>query len=276
LSNRYHFEQRLGKGGMGIVYKALDKELDRKVAVKLVHPDLTGSIETHDRFKREAKSAASLTHPNIVTVHDFGVSEDGRAYLVMELLQGITLRQELHRRGPLNAQRSVRILSNVCAAVEAAHAQGILHRDLKPENIFLIEPEGEETAKILDFGVAKQILTADALPTASQTGPGMLLGTLSYMSPEQLRGDKAAESWDVWALSVVAYEMIAGVHPFADSSALGVYDAIRSGRMTPLNRHLPGASPEMQSFFEKTLSLEIGLRPSSTRQFFDGFSRLVH
>ena len=135
------------------MYKSFDTELERNVAIKLIHPHLVASREAATHFKQEAKAPASFTHPNVVTVYDYGVAEDRRAYLVMELLRGSTLRQELHRNQRLSPERASNILSGICAAVEAAHRRLILHRDLKPENIFLEKSDGTETAKMLDFGV---------------------------------------------------------------------------------------------------------------------------
>jgi eukaryotic-like serine/threonine-protein kinase len=275
VARRYRFEQRLGEGGMGIVYQARDMELERQVAVKLIRSDLTASPETVTRFKREAKAAASFTHPNVVTVHDFGVEENQRAFLVMELLRGLTLRQELNKTGRLDAPRALEILHGVCTAVDAAHQQRLLHRDLKPENIFLAKSGETETAKILDFGVAKPIASAERTLSTGQTGPGMLVGTLEYMSPEQLRGEKPAESWDLWALAVVAYEMLAGVHPFAGSTMLDVYNAILAGCVIPLCTHLPEAPQTWQRFFDEALSTRIESRPDSALRLFSTFRQSI-
>jgi hypothetical protein len=275
LANRYRFERRLGEGGMGTVYQAFDMELERQVAVKLIRSDLTASAAAAARFKQEAKAAASFTHPNVVTVYDFGVAQDQRAYLVMELLRGVTLRQELGKSGRLPVPRASEVLRDVCSAAEAAHRQRLLHRDLKPENIFLVNASGMEIAKILDFGVVKPIAAADTTQTAGQTGPGMLVGTLKYMAPEQLRGEDPSESWDLWALAVVAYEMLAGAHPFAGSAVLDVHNAVCSGRATPLHAHLPEAPPSWQHFFDQALSLRVDLRPASAIQLFSCFKQYV-
>ncbi len=262
LAHRYRFEKRLGEGGMGMVYESLDTQLGRHVAVKLIRPDLISSPEAVTRFRREARIAASLTHPNVVTVHDFGVADDQRAYLVMELLQGLTVRQELNRRGRLQPSRASEIFNGVCAAVDAAHRLRLLHRDLKPENIFLSNSETTEAVKILDFGVAKPLAATDST-RSNPTGPGMLVGTLKYMSPEELRGGKPAESWDVWALSVVAYEMLTGIHPFDGSSSLDISNRILAGQVTPLRTHFPEAPPSWQHFFDRALAVEVEVRPAS-------------
>jgi tRNA A-37 threonylcarbamoyl transferase component Bud32 len=267
LAGRYRFERRLGEGGMGMVYESLDMELERRVAVKLIRPDLTASAEAVSRFRREARAAASFTNPNVVTIHDFGMAEGGRAYLVMELLHGSTLRQELKMNGPLPASRASGILDGVCSAVAAAHNQRLLHRDIKPENIFLVKSEGADVAKILDFGVVKPIIPAETTQSSPQTDSGMLVGTLKYMSPEQLRGEKPAESWDLWALAVVAYEMLASAHPFNGSTSLDVSNTILAVRITPLCTYLPEAPPSWQCFFDQALSINISSRPASALQF---------
>jgi len=271
IDRRYRFEQRLGQGGMGVVYKSFDTELERNVAIKLIHPHLVASLEAAARFKQEAKAAASFTHPNVVTVYDYGVAEDRRAYLVMELLRGSTLRQELQRNQRLSPERASNILSGICAAVEAAHKMLILHRDLKPENIFLEKSDGTETAKILDFGVVKFLSQSDETVSANQTEPGRLVGTLKYMSPEELKGDRPAESWDLWALAVVAYEMLAGVHPFTGSTVSEVRVAILDGRITPLQTHWPDAPEALRHFFNKALAFNPTSRPKSSLQLLSDF-----
>ncbi len=275
LDQRYRLEQRLGGGGMGTVYKAFDTELERLVAIKMMRPDLTASADAAARFKREAKAAASFSHPNVVTVYDFGAEGNRRAYLVMELLHGSTLRQELKCCGRLPSLRVSGILGGVCTAVDAAHQKKLLHRDLKPENIFLLSSRGIEIAKILDFGVAKSIALPTAIETADQTDAGMLVGTLMYMSPEQLRGGKAAESWDLWALAVVAYEMLAGNHPFAGSTTQEVRSSILARNLTPLRTYLPKAPPSWQHFFDKALADRVESRPNSALQLYAGFENCI-
>jgi serine/threonine-protein kinase len=274
LAHRYRFERRIGEGGMGMVYESLDTQLGRHVAVKLIRPDLTSSPEAVARFRREAKTAASFSHPNVVTVYDFGVAEDQRAFLVMELLHGSTLRQELSRQGRLSISRAAAILDGVCTAVAAAHQRRLLHRDIKPENIFLANSDGVEIAKILDFGVAKPLATTDSTRSSS-TGSGVLMGTLKYMSPEELRGGKPIESWDLWALAVVAYEMLAGVHPFDGSSSLDISNRILAGLATPLTSHIPEAPASWLRFFKQALAPDVESRPASALQLYTQFRSAV-
>jgi hypothetical protein len=275
LARRYWFERKLGKGGMGIVYESHDTELDRHVAIKLIHPMLMSSTEAAARFRQEARAAAGFTHPNVVTIYDYGVAEDGRAYLVMELLRGVTLRQELKRRQRLDAARVYEILSGVSAAVDTAHRRGLIHRDLKPENIFLAKTDDGETPKILDFGVVKTLTRSEEDTAENETEPGRLVGTLKYMSPEELRGENPTEGWDLWALTVVAYEMLAGVHPFNGSTSSETRNAIIDGRMAPIDSQLPEAPASLRQFFEKALASDRRLRPPSASQFLSDFMQSI-
>jgi eukaryotic-like serine/threonine-protein kinase len=271
LGGRYRFERELGRGGMGAVWEAFDTELERRVAVKLILPELLASPDAVARFKREARAAAGLSHPNVVIVHDFGVAEDQRAYLVMELLHGRTLRHELHESGRLTPPRAVEILRGVCAAVDAAHRRRLLHRDLKPENIFLAKAGELEIPKILDFGVVKAIGLDERTLSEAGTQPGALVGTLKYMSPEQLRGESASERWDLWALAVVAYEMLAGAHPFAAGGRLEWERAILTARVAPLREHFPDAPATWETFFARALAADPTARPASASDLFAEF-----
>jgi tRNA A-37 threonylcarbamoyl transferase component Bud32 len=272
LAGRYHLERRRGQGGMGVVYEATDTALERRVAVKVIHDELVGSAEAAERFRREARAAASFAHPNVVTVYDFGAVADTRAFLVMELLAGTTLREELDRQKRVTASRVIEILRGICAAVDAAHRRQLVHRDLKPANIFLSRGETGEIPKVLDFGVAK-FLPAAAQAT-SDTGRAVLVGTLSYMAPEQLRGLPVDPAWDLWALAVVTYEMLAGAHPFAGIKGAD-YSAVLLGRFTPLAAHLPEPPARWQEFFARAFALEPERRPASARVFFSGLEEAL-
>lgn len=265
LADRYRLQRRLGRGGMGTVYAAADTALERRVAVKLIREDLVGSADAAERFRREARAAAGFTHPNVVTVHDFGVAADTRAFLVMELLEGTTLREELREKQRLPAARTLEILRGVVAAVEAAHRRQLIHRDLKPENVFLARGEAGDTPKVVDFGIAKFLPSATEV--TADTGTGMLVGTLHYMAPEQLRGGLVQATWDLWALGVMAYEMLTGARPFAGSTPAEWHSAVLAGQFTPVAQHLPDAPPRWQEFFARALSLEPGHRHASARVF---------
>jgi tRNA A-37 threonylcarbamoyl transferase component Bud32 len=273
LAGRYRLDRRLGQGGMGAVYEATDTALERRVAVKLIREDLVGSAEAAERFRREARIAASFTHPNVVTVYDFGVAADMRAFLVMELLKGTPLRDELRKAGRMPAPRALAILRSVCAAVEAAHSRQLVHRDLKPENIFLICGETAEQAKVLDFGIAK-FLPSETQVTAD-TATGVLAGTLRYMAPEQLRGGVVDAAWDLWALAVVAYEMLAGAYPFPSATPAELHSAVLAGRFTPVNVHLSTAPAAWQEFFASALATYPGRRPDSARTLLSELERAL-
>jgi serine/threonine-protein kinase len=270
VSGRYRLERRLGRGGMGTVYEATDTALERRVAAKLIREDLVGSAEAAERFRREARAAAGFAHPNVVTVHDFGMSGN-RAFLVMELLEGISLREELRRHRRLPAAHTREVLRGVCAAVDAAHRRQLIHRDLKPENIFLARGESGESAKVLDFGLVKSL--SGASQETADTSAGILVGTLRYMSPDQFRGEAPAPAWDLWALGVVAYELLTGQHPFGTGSGPELHAAVLGGRFTPVAVACPDAPSAWQEFFLRALAQRPEDRPHSAQVF---FSELEH
>ena len=265
LSRRYRLEQRLGRGGMGVVYGASDLSLDRSVAVKVLREELVGDRESAERFEREARIAASFSHPNVVTVFDFGVIGDSRAFLVMERLEGTTLREEIGR-GPLEHARVLSIMRGVCGAVDAAHRRQLIHRDLKPENVFLALSDGVESPKVLDFGIAKAL--AGSLSHAdNQTTMGVVLGTREYMAPEQLHGGSPEPSWDLWALALLVHEMLTGYHPFA-SLAIGLTGG---GIPTAQPMALRDSGPvpaTWQESFARWLSIESAGRPATAGALF--------
>jgi hypothetical protein len=274
IAGRYVVRRELGRGGMGAVYQAHDTELDRDVAVKVMRPELLDSAEAVSRFKREARAAAGLSHPNVVTVHDFGVAPDGRAYLVMELLAGHTLRDAMRRDGPFPPARAAAVLRGVCSAVEAAHERRVVHRDLKPENVFLVDTGAGETPKVLDFGLAKALGTGDPAPGQFDTGTGRLVGTLAYMSPEQLKGCAPDPGWDLWALGVIAYEMLTGVHPFA-RAGMPMHAAVLSARPAPVRERLGERGDGWEEFFARALAADAGARPSTTRELLARFEAVA-
>jgi serine/threonine-protein kinase len=261
LARRYQLEKRLGRGGMGTVYQALDTALDRKVAVKMIREDLLYNKEASQRFQREARAAAAFSHPNVVTVHDFGVEAGSRAYLVMELLQGRTLRQELEVGYKMPARQVLEIIRGICAGLEAAHRENLVHRDLKPENVFLATTGSSEVVKILDFGIAKFVPHVTQATVDRETIG--ILGTPQYMSPEQLKGEMISPSWDLWSVSVIAYEMLTGVHPFGSGNPATAQFAIVEGRYKPITDVVPGAPERWQEFFSRAFAPHSADRPGS-------------
>jgi serine/threonine-protein kinase len=264
LSKRYRLERRRGRGGMGTVYEAVDTALDRRVAVKVIRDELLGSSDAAQRFQREAKTSAAFSHPNVVTIHDYSV-EGSRAFLVMELLDGRTVREELVACRRFEPARIVEILRDVCSAVDAAHRRHLIHRDLKPENIFLTRG----STKVLDFGIAK-FLTVDGdavTQAATQTRSGVLIGTFAYMSPEQLMGGDPNVLWDLWALAVVTYEMLTGTLPFSRGSAESWRQAILNGSFIPITEHFAEPNAGWIAFFRRTLSPDCAMRPQTAAEF---------
>jgi eukaryotic-like serine/threonine-protein kinase len=273
LTGRYRLERRVGRGGMGVVYEAMDESLGRKVAVKMIRDDLVGSADAAQRFQREARAAAAFAHPNVVTVHDFGILGGTRAFLVMELLEGVTLREELQKHKRVEARRLLEIFRGVCLAVDAAHRRQLIHRDLKPENIFLLRGgDSAGGAKVLDFGISKFIPALDETKTtrgATDTGAGVLIGTLPYISPEQLRGETPGTSWDLWAMTVVAYEALTGSNPFGPTARSGWQGAVLSGRFEPLDSHLASPPAAWQAFFERCFAVDQTARPHTAAEFLE-------
>lgn len=263
VDGKYRIEHLLARGGMGAVYRARDVQRDRLVAVKIVGAELVGDPEARRQFLREAAILGRLRHPAIVAVFDAGVLADGSGYLVMELVPGDDLRHLLQREGRLEPQRALPILTTVCAAIEAAHREGILHRDLKPENILL--PDGDVEAKVLDFGVAKVIEARQAplgQAATSTTAAGIIVGTPAYMAPEQLRAGAVDERTDVFSLGVIAFEMLTGELPFGRGSLPEVVLAHARG-VPPMN----GVAAPLDRAIRSALAAEPDRRPSSPQAF---------
>ena len=212
MAGRYDLISEIAAGGMGTVYRARDRQLQRDVAVKLMRPELGRDPEFAQRFALEARRTARFSHPNIVAIHDYGTDEDNQ-FIVMELVGGGNVAQLINRRGRLSPERAVRIGAEVAAALQVAHRHGIVHRDVKPANI-LLTPEG--TAKLTDLGVAQ------AADDAHITTTGGAIGTADYLSPEQVEGKLVGPSTDIYALGIVLFEMLTGRRPFNGESASAV------------------------------------------------------
>jgi serine/threonine-protein kinase len=233
LDEKYRLDERLGTGGMGTVYRATHLLIDRPVAIKLLNPRYVEDEAAQVRFRREARAAGRIQHTNAVTVTDFGRTSDGFVYIVMELLEGRTLREVLAHDAPLDTARSVSMMLQISAAVGAAHEAGVIHRDLKPANIFIVQrKDAPPYIKVLDFGIAK--LAADALDdddTNTLTQVGAMIGTPRYMSPEQCDGAKLTPASDVYSLGIILYEMLTGTTPFNGTSPIAI--AIKHSQTPP-------------------------------------------
>jgi eukaryotic-like serine/threonine-protein kinase len=223
LGGRYRLVAPLGEGGMARVYRARDLRLNREVAVKILHDDLTRDPGFLTRFEREAQVVAGLAHPNIVPVYDVG-GEDGAPYIIMEYIRGRTLKETLDAGGPLSEERAVAMMLPILDALGYAHRQGLIHRDVKPHNILLTT---DGTPRLADFGIAHLVDT-------STTRTAAILGSAQYLSPEQSRGEEATERSDIYACGIVLYEMLAGRPPFEGANALAV-----------ANRHLNAPPPSL-------------------------------
>jgi len=221
LNNRFLVESKLGEGGFGAVYKGTQKVTQRDVALKLLHPEMTCDENLVARFRREGLVLCNLKDAHTITTYDFDQTDDGTLYIAMELLEGRSLHEVYHSEAPVAWDRMLAILSQMCSSLAEAHDQGIVHRDLKPENVHLEKRSGNpEFVKILDFGIAK-VIHGDGIGgnTASPqlTATGQTLGTLEYMSPEQLMGKQLDGRSDVYAMGVVAFELMTGRLPFPDA-----------------------------------------------------------
>ena len=218
IDGKYRIDERIAAGGMGTVYRAVRLLIGDEVAVKVLHPEHVADADAAERFRREAQAAARLKHPNAVSIYDFGVTEDGLVYLVMELVGGESLRRIIRERGPLTPSASGDVMRQVCSALDEAHRQGIVHRDLKPDNIIVeTAPQGLRV-KVLDFGIAKLRDTA----ASNLTQTGSVMGTPHYMSPEQCVGEELDSRSDIYSLGVVLFEMLCGTVPFNSPTSTAV------------------------------------------------------
>ena len=268
----YRVEALIGRGGMGEVFRALDTRLQRPVAIKVMREaDADGALAVH-RFFREARAASTLNHPNIVVVHDIGETDDGRHYIVQEFIEGVTLRDRMAQELPFPI--IIDIGRQVARALTAAHAAGIVHRDIKPENIMV---RGDGYVKVLDFGLARVTQAGSSTITthaATETTPGVVLGTLAYMSPEQVRGVSATAPADIFAFGITLYEMAAGRRPFVGPSATAIMTAIVVDDPLPLSRMNPAIPRALEDLVYRMLAKDPVLRPSA-REVEEAFGALA-
>jgi eukaryotic-like serine/threonine-protein kinase len=256
--SRYAVEKTLGKGGMATVELAEDTELRRKVAVKRLSASLVGDEVLQERFFREARLAAALSHPNLVSVYDVG-EEDGLPYIVMEYVEGETLAELMRRKGPLEQERAVELLVQVCAGLEHAHEAGLVHRDIKPQNL-LVRSDG--VVKIADFGIAR------TLQATQLTQVGTVLGTAAYLAPEQAAGERVTAAADIYSLGVVAYELLSGRTPYEFESLADL--AVKQRQPPPPLRDVP---PRLEHAVLRALAFKPANRPPSAAAFAAELSR---
>jgi eukaryotic-like serine/threonine-protein kinase len=274
LEGAYRLVRLIGRGGMGSVYEAIQLRLQKRVAVKLMAPSEISDQVSLERFHREAEVTSHLGHPHLVNVVDFGTAETGQPYIVMELLEGEDLDQRLRRSRRLPPEMATRIVVQTASALGAAHAQEVVHRDMKPANIFLLRLPGEpEFVKVLDFGISK-IKAANA---KRLTRDRMVVGTPSYMSPEQATGraDDIDHRTDQWALACIAWEMLCGHPPFVADDVTAVMYQIAKLEPPSLTKEVPGLRPEAEEVLLRALSKKHTNRHASIREFARAFESAV-
>jgi serine/threonine-protein kinase len=276
LSGRYLVTRKVGQGGMGEVYEATHTLIGKRVAVKVLLEKYARREAIVQRLEQEARLASSCQNEHIIDITDFGTTEDGRTFVVMEYLEGESLAECLSRESCLPEQRILRIASQAASALAATHAKGIVHRDIKPENLFLLRRKEQDFVKVVDFGISKSLRASDeaeAQPRLTQTG--MVLGTPLYMSPEQARGDDELDARvDVYALGVIMYEAATGRVPFIGNNYLSVISQVLNEEPKPPRAHRPDLSEEFEALVMRAMSKDRAERYASANDLLSDITAL--
>jgi serine/threonine protein kinase len=270
IAGQFRIIQRIGSGGMGAVFKAEQPEMNRFVAVKILHPKYVSRPDLVSRFRREARAMSHLSHPNTARVFMYGQLEDNACYIVMEYLEGKNLAQVTRAEGMLQPARAVNIMVQVCGALEEAHRQGMIHRDLKPENIFLTTQGGiTDFPKVLDFGLAKVTQREMRPGSLILTQEGMVFGTPEFMSPEQARGQQLDARSDIYSLGCILYEMLTGKLPFDAAQPMDYLALQIRGTPIPLSKRVPGLTfpPGLEAVVMKAIEKDPNRRYPSAADF---------
>jgi len=270
VAGKFRLERPLAQGGMGAVWVAFNQQLDVPVAIKFMAPALVGSPELVARFEHEAKAAAQLRTPYVVQIFEHGIDRNV-PFIAMELLEGEDLSTRIHKKGRLSLQETSAIMGDVCKALRRAREQGLVHRDLKPANIFLCRHEDYEIAKVLDFGIAKSLLSNAVEDTKADT----IIGSPHYMSPEQARHTTLDHRSDLWALGVIAYRCLTDRLPFFGGGMIDVLVRVCTDPAPAPSTLVKGLGPEVDQFFERALARDPDDRFQSARDFAEAFAKLA-
>ncbi len=265
LDDKYLIEQRLGSGGMCDVYRARHITMDKEIAIKILKPELAADPKIAQRFEQEARAASRVRHPHAIDVTDYGIGAHNTPYLVMQLVDGRTVRELIAEYGPFTIERVANILRQASAALEAAHSVGVIHRDIKPDNIIIAQVDGADWVEVVDFGVAK--IQEDVNRRAALTGANFIIGTPRYMSPEQCEEKPVDARSDIYSLGVVAYEMLTGDAPFDGNSSTRLLMAHVAEPPPSLRDKRPDLSPEVEAVVMRALEKNPDLRQQSAAEF---------
>src|SRR5256714_8832730 len=273
FTDKYEIEAKLGSGGMCDVYRARHVRIGKAVAIKFLRPEFAADPKVAERFEREARAASLVRHPNAISIMDYGVAAGNTPFLVMELVEGATVRELLKQHGAMTVERVAGIIAQACGALEAAHSVGVIHRDIKPENIIVSEYDGRDWVEVVDFGIAK--MQEDVSRRAALTAANLIIGTPRYMSPEQAKEQTVDARSDIYSFGVVVYEMLAGTPPFSGGSATRLLIAHTVEPPPPLNTQRPDIPPAVAAVGMRALEKDPARRQQSAAQVAPEFAGAV-